>query len=100
MEAKGDIPLERFLHPKVKIFMFVVAEREKVMRGLDIRQIHKIQVEKVAIMVEETAEKDSKLQDIIIEYTVVAVAEGVHILPSQIGGNYIVMKIIKVIYYW
>ncbi len=47
--------------------MFAVAERERVMRGLDILQIHKIQAEKVAIMVEETGEKDGKLQDLIIE---------------------------------
>jgi len=67
MEAKGDIPLEIFLLSKEKIFMFAVAERERVMRGLDILQIHKIQAEKVAIMVEETGEKDGKLQDLIIE---------------------------------
>ena len=66
-EARGDIPLEGFLHPKVKIFMFAVAERERVMRGLDILQIHRIQAERVAIMVEETGEKDSKIQDVIIE---------------------------------
>ena len=67
MEARGDIPLEGFLHPKVKIFMFVVAEREREIRGLDIRQIHKIQAERVAIMVEETAEKDGNLHGIINE---------------------------------
>ena len=67
MEARGDIPLERFLHPKVKIFMFVVAERENLFRAKVILQIHKIQAERVAIMVEETGEKDGKLQDLIIE---------------------------------